>query len=266
MHRQINIGSFRIAPRPPSWNPRNQQAMQGGGRLGQEIGGSRYPHAWFFLGMGSDVLLGVVKAFVNRLKNTPTPRVHSLILHRSRPHLLQHRISCLLGRPNTHPTFRLRQVRVLQIRTIINDLVHSTGRILFHRLPSVLLRREAQCCKFRTTRIRIYRRRRQTLHRMERASRHTRPATWVTHLNLTAQTRMRFRALTRTRSQTKIEVGETVATSSLWEMWTFNPSKVSFAHYLFLLRRRWAPRTETRTLNSSHNRCDSSPMIPRWPN
>ena len=70
MHRQINIGPFRIAPRPPSWNPRNQQAMQGGGRLGQEIGGSRYPHAWFFLGMGSDVLLGVVKAFVNRLKNT----------------------------------------------------------------------------------------------------------------------------------------------------------------------------------------------------
>jgi len=68
VHRQINIGSL-IAPRPPSWNP-NQQTMQGGGRLGRKIGVSGYPHAWFFLGMGSDVLFGVVNAFVNGFKNT----------------------------------------------------------------------------------------------------------------------------------------------------------------------------------------------------
>ena len=138
MHRQINIGSL-IAPRPPSWNP-NQQTMQGGGRLGRKIGVSGYPHAWFFLGMGSDVLFGVVNAFVNGFKNTTNS---ASTLHRSRPHLLQHRINRLLERPNTHPTFRLRQVRVLQIRTTINDLVRSTGRILIRCLPPVLLRRRS---------------------------------------------------------------------------------------------------------------------------
>ena len=93
-----------------------------------------------------------------------------------------------------------------------------------------------QCCKSRITRTRTHhRRRRQTLHGMERAPRHTRPTTWVTRLNLTAQTPTRFQALIRTRSLAGMEVGKTMAMRSLWEMWMLGPSSVPFTRHLFTL-------------------------------
>lgn len=103
----------------------------------------------------------------NTLPRTPpTPRARSPLLHLSRFCLLQHRINCPLGQSNTRPTFRLQPTGTLQIRTTINNLVCSTGRILFYRLPPIPLRPGAQCRKLRTTRIRTHRRRCKILCRM----------------------------------------------------------------------------------------------------
>lgn len=71
-HGQINTG-----PLPGSWPPPrnlNQQTVHSGSQPGQPQGGSKCPHAWPFLEMGSDTFAGwAVKGIVKGIKNLISP-------------------------------------------------------------------------------------------------------------------------------------------------------------------------------------------------